>query len=206
MIRCLLLTPVPCAHAACHWDGGAFSCTPQIATVVVFVASVATGNTSAYDIFWSVAPPVLAAAMAVSPVAKAQGLPLRRGVLLILVVFWGVRLTCNWWLSWHSLRYEDWRYIVRVWRRIAVTCSFLFLWFGRARAPFMMWCAGLVYRTLSGFSLWCSPFVFPSGHQAHSRRWSLVGVDKLLWAPLVPDSPSVLHLRRHCGCDDWFGA
>jgi steroid 5-alpha reductase family enzyme len=77
------------------------------ATVVVFGVSMAVGNSSLYDAYWSVAPPVIAVAW----VVWAGGLTVRQAVVLLLVLVWAVRLTANWAVSWRGLSHEDWRYV-----------------------------------------------------------------------------------------------
>jgi steroid 5-alpha reductase family enzyme len=79
-----------------------------VATGVVFAASMLLANSSVYDPYWSVVPPVVAVAWAA---AGPDGLPSRRLVVVALVVAWGMRLTGNWARSWTGLGQEDWRYI-----------------------------------------------------------------------------------------------
>ncbi len=80
------------------------------ATVVVFVFSVAVGNSSVYDPYWSVAPLAIAPYLALRP--GAEGAPLaRRAFVCALVFFWGVRLTYNWARGFQGLAHEDWRYV-----------------------------------------------------------------------------------------------
>lgn len=76
------------------------------ATVVVFAASVATGNSSVYDPYWSVAPPLVALAWASRGADRA-----RRTLVILLVTAWAVRLTWNWLRGWQGLGHEDWRYL-----------------------------------------------------------------------------------------------
>ncbi len=79
------------------------------ATAVVFAFSVATGNSSVYDPYWSVAP------MVIAPWLVAHAAPdvpaLRRVVVVALVCAWGARLTWNWARGWQGLAHEDWRYV-----------------------------------------------------------------------------------------------
>jgi steroid 5-alpha reductase family enzyme len=76
------------------------------ATLVVFAASVALDNTSAYDPFWSVAPLPLALWWA----ARGDPDPVRFAAAAALLAVWGVRLTGNFLAGWRGLRHEDWRY------------------------------------------------------------------------------------------------
>ena len=84
-----------------------------VATVVIFALSMALANSSLYDPYWSVAPPVVALAWcAVSPAALPGGATARQVVVIALVLIWAVRLTGNWAIGWHGLTQEDWRYIM----------------------------------------------------------------------------------------------
>jgi len=75
------------------------------ATLFVFVFSTVTKNSSVYDPYWSVAPLVMAPFFVVQ-----WNLPT---VLLLLVLYyWGIRLTLNWVYTFKGLHsYEDWRYV-----------------------------------------------------------------------------------------------
>jgi steroid 5-alpha reductase family enzyme len=81
-----------------------------VATVVVFAFSRAFDNSSFYDPYWSLAPMVIAPALALR--AAAPGVPLARQVLVTaLVLAWGARLTYNWARGWGGFAHEDWRYV-----------------------------------------------------------------------------------------------
>lgn len=77
-----------------------------VATLVIFVASVAANNSSMYDPYWSVAPPLLTLYWLGSYGHVSPGALL----LLALIVLWGVRLTANWASRWRGAKDEDWRY------------------------------------------------------------------------------------------------
>ncbi len=79
-----------------------------VATVVVFAGSMVLSNSSVYDPYWSVAPPLIAGAWALSDV---DGLTVREILVLVLLLAWGVRLTANWATGWGGLGHEDWRYV-----------------------------------------------------------------------------------------------
>ena len=91
------------------------------ATLVVFLFSVVLENTSAYDAFWSVLPPAIAAfwwAMSpdqagsgedLGPAAEARNL--RRLLDMTVYLLWAFRLTFNWARSWRGLHHADWRYL-----------------------------------------------------------------------------------------------
>lgn len=75
------------------------------ATVFIFLFSVLLSNASVYDPYWSVAPVVICAALAVGrPLGVSQWL------LLLVIAGWGVRLTANFAYTFHGLAYQDWRY------------------------------------------------------------------------------------------------
>jgi steroid 5-alpha reductase family enzyme len=79
-----------------------------IATIVVFGFSVKFDNSSFYDAYWSVAPPLIGLAWWWQAGAPASA---RAFLVLGLVSLWAVRLTFNWARSWHGLGHEDWRYV-----------------------------------------------------------------------------------------------
>jgi steroid 5-alpha reductase family enzyme len=78
-----------------------------VATVLVFAVSVIFNNSSVYDPYWSVVPPVIVVYLIkIYP----EGNEIRQFVLLALVLFWSIRLTVNWWRGWHGIKHQDWRY------------------------------------------------------------------------------------------------
>lgn len=80
------------------------------ATLVVFGFSRALNNTSMYDAYWSVAPPVVALYLVSVSEPGVSGL--RQVLVVVLVLAWAVRLTSNWARGWPGLDHEDWRYVV----------------------------------------------------------------------------------------------
>jgi steroid 5-alpha reductase family enzyme len=78
-----------------------------VATAVVWMFSVRWNNTSVYDPYWSVAPPLLALFW----LASAAGAELRSLMVFALIMVWSVRLTWNWVDRWQGLSDEDWRYV-----------------------------------------------------------------------------------------------
>ncbi|WP_322481247.1 DUF1295 domain-containing protein [Thermogemmatispora sp.] len=81
-----------------------------LATIVVFVFSVLTNNSSLYDPYWSVAPVPLALFWLFQP--SSDGLANARHVLIFgLLCLWALRLTWNWARRWRGLEHEDWRYV-----------------------------------------------------------------------------------------------
>jgi steroid 5-alpha reductase family enzyme len=77
------------------------------ATVVVFLASMAAGNSSLYDPYWSVAPAVVVAVW----VLTTGHYGARALLVLALMLLWATRLTANWAIGWRGLGHEDWRYM-----------------------------------------------------------------------------------------------
>jgi steroid 5-alpha reductase family enzyme len=78
-----------------------------VATVLVFMVSVIFNNSSVYDPYWSVAPPIIVIyLMQLFP----EGNEIRQFVLLAFVLFWSIRLTLNWWRGWQGIKHQDWRY------------------------------------------------------------------------------------------------
>jgi steroid 5-alpha reductase family enzyme len=78
------------------------------ATLVVFAFSLAYNNSSFYDPYWSLLPPLLALYWLLA--AGAHGLPARQALAGGLLAAWSVRLTFNWVRRWRGLSHEDWRY------------------------------------------------------------------------------------------------
>jgi len=74
-------------------------------TLAIFAFSMAFGNSSFYDPYWSVAPPLIALWW------WGDGTPARQALVLALVLAWGARLTWNWARGWRGLAHEDWRYV-----------------------------------------------------------------------------------------------
>jgi steroid 5-alpha reductase family enzyme len=78
-----------------------------LATIVVFIFGFIFKNSSVYDPYWSVVPPVI-----VIYLIKLfpNGNQIRQMIILSLVLFWSIRLTINWYRGWQGLRHQDWRY------------------------------------------------------------------------------------------------
>jgi steroid 5-alpha reductase family enzyme len=79
-----------------------------IATLIVFVASRMHRNSSFYDAYWSVLPPLLMLAWwADSGTPSTQP---RALLVAFVILIWAVRLTGNWIYAFPGLHHEDWRY------------------------------------------------------------------------------------------------
>lgn len=79
-----------------------------LATLVIFVFSRIYRNSSFYDAFWSVIPPLL---LLFWWAEGGLGLDsLRCWLLAIVMFYWAIRLTGNWVYGFPGLHHEDWRY------------------------------------------------------------------------------------------------
>lgn len=82
-----------------------------LATLVVFGFSRAYRNSSFYDAYWSVIPPLLLAYWWWrGPLGVSGPGALRAWLLAVVVGYWAVRLTGNWVYGFPGLHHEDWRY------------------------------------------------------------------------------------------------
>ena len=81
-----------------------------VATLVVFLFSVIFNNSSLYDPYWSIAPPIIFLYW-VFHEQTLEALTLMQILILSMVGFWSLRLTLNWITRWRGIKDEDWRYI-----------------------------------------------------------------------------------------------
>lgn len=89
--------PLGCAIA-----GGA------AATVMLYLTGLLFRNSGFYDVYWSIFPPIAAAAWCTAYGAWASP----RGLAAFgIATLWGGRLTLNWATHWEGLAHEDWRYV-----------------------------------------------------------------------------------------------
>lgn len=79
-----------------------------LATLVVFGFSRAYHNSSFYDAYWSVIPPLLAGYWWTQAGPGVD--QLRCWLVTVVVLLWAVRLTANWVYAFPGLHHEDWRY------------------------------------------------------------------------------------------------
>lgn len=79
-----------------------------LATVIIFLFSLAFRNSSIYDPYWSVYPMFIAFWWFFE--FGGDGDLIRNMIVLGLVLAWGIRLTYNWARSWPGMVHEDWRY------------------------------------------------------------------------------------------------
>ncbi len=80
------------------------------ATLVIFGFSFGFRNSSFYDAYWSVAPPLLAIYFAFA-VDGDFVFPPRVVLMFALVLAYAIRLTHNWARGWSGLHHVDWRYV-----------------------------------------------------------------------------------------------
>ena len=76
------------------------------ATVFVWLWGVIFSNSSVYDPYWSVAPPLMLTGYAIYCGTSSWPVVL----MLIAVWYWAVRLTGNWAYTFPDLNKQDWRY------------------------------------------------------------------------------------------------
>ncbi|MGJ0121094.1 DUF1295 domain-containing protein [Williamsia sp. MIQD14] len=79
-----------------------------LATLVVFAFSRFYGNSSFYDAFWSVIPPLLTIFWWARGDVGADSVV--AWLVTVVVIVWAVRLTVNWARGFPGLHHEDWRY------------------------------------------------------------------------------------------------
>ena len=80
----------------------------SVATLVIFFFSRYHNNSSIYDPYWTIVPPLLAIYwIALVPL---DDLHPRVFIAFLLVLAWSARLTWNWQQRWKGLQDEDWRY------------------------------------------------------------------------------------------------
>lgn len=75
------------------------------ATAIVFVFSLIFKNASVYDPYWSVQPIVITLAY-----ASKYAFNLSSVLLILVIAFWGIRLTANWAYTFSGMNHQDWRY------------------------------------------------------------------------------------------------
>jgi len=81
-----------------------------LATLVIFLFSVVFNNSSLYDPYWSLVPPLIMLFW-VFNAQTFEALTLMQIIILSTVIFWSLRLTINFLTRWRGIKDEDWRYI-----------------------------------------------------------------------------------------------
>jgi len=121
------------------------------ATIFVFLAGVALGNTSVYDPYWSVAPVVILIGLTIYFSVMSAGIIF----LLLAVLYWGIRLTCNWAYTFNNLNTQDWRYdkFKRKFPRIYQLVSFLGINMVPTLVVYLCLLPGITFIQASAFNL-----------------------------------------------------
>ena len=126
------------------------------ATAVIFIATCIYPDTSLYDPYWSVAPPV----MLFAGMIKYHLWSIDAFLILFVILLWAIRLTRNWVYTYKGLGYEDWRY-ARYRKKLSKT-GFVFVnLVGLQYVPTIVVYAGMVNAFFIAqqerFSLWMIP-------------------------------------------------
>ncbi len=125
-------------------------------TLVIFAVTCVIPDTSLYDPYWSVAPPV----MIIAAMIKYRLAGPNAVLTLAVVLIWSVRLTANWAITYKGLRREDWRY--RIYREKLGRAGFFFVnLFGLQLVPTIAVYAGLVAAFFTVMSPGFTPLITP---------------------------------------------
>jgi steroid 5-alpha reductase family enzyme len=79
-----------------------------VATIVIFGWSMTYDNSSFYDAYWSVIPPLIVLYWMLLP--ESVAVDARAWMIFGVLLVWGARLTWNWARGWTGMDHEDWRY------------------------------------------------------------------------------------------------
>lgn len=77
-----------------------------LATLAIFIFSLSFRNSSLYDPYWSIIPPLIIYYWIAQTNFSTFNL-----LVLAIILLWGIRLTYNWIRGWKGLTHEDWRYV-----------------------------------------------------------------------------------------------
>jgi steroid 5-alpha reductase family enzyme len=77
------------------------------ATLVVWFFGVIFKNSSVYDPYWSLAPPVILILWLILKNASFNAVDI---LFIVAITLWSIRLTLNWAIRWRGLADQDWRY------------------------------------------------------------------------------------------------
>lgn len=78
-----------------------------VATSVVWLSGVMVRNSSMYDPYWSVIPPIIYVGFLF---AGGDTVTLGHYFVLMVVLVWSIRLTYNWAIGFLGIKHVDWRY------------------------------------------------------------------------------------------------
>lgn len=79
-----------------------------VGTLVIYFFSLGFKNSSFYDAYWSVAPPLFLVFLL--PLASESVDGFRQLLCSAAVLVWAIRLTYNWVRGWPGIKHQDWRY------------------------------------------------------------------------------------------------
>lgn len=77
------------------------------ATLIIWGFGLIFKNSSIYDPYWSVAPPVIVTFWLLIDGTFISAIDI---LIIIAITIWSIRLTLNWALRWNGLSHQDWRY------------------------------------------------------------------------------------------------
>jgi steroid 5-alpha reductase family enzyme len=80
-----------------------------VATMIVWFHGIIRHNSSVYDPYWSVIPPLIVLGWVIEYQADFN-LPL--AFLFFAILLWSIRLTANWAKGWTDFSDQDWRYVM----------------------------------------------------------------------------------------------
>ena len=126
------------------------------ATLFIYVVTCFIPDTSLYDPYWSVAPPVmLLAAMVKYRLWSPNAL-----IMLAAFIIWAARLTANWAVTYKGLLHEDWRY--RMYREKCGPFAFAVInLVGLQFVPTVVVYAGMIGAFITVRTGGFSPMIFP---------------------------------------------
>ena len=78
-----------------------------VSTVVIWIFSVILKTASIYDPYWSVQTPVIILSLLI----YMNNFNFGNTLLLIFIMIWAIRLTCNFIITFGDIKYCDWRYV-----------------------------------------------------------------------------------------------
>ena len=77
-----------------------------VCTIIVFIFSMIINNSSVYDPYWSVIPPLIVFLW----MSQINAYNIASYIILGVYLLWALRLTVNWCVNWQGFKHEDWRY------------------------------------------------------------------------------------------------
>ena len=90
----------------------------MLAVMIIYMGSLDFNNSSVFDPYWSVAPPLMVvfylsvnASAIFQPAPESWGYMPRLITMFLLILTYSIRLTGNFLRGWPGLKHEDWRYM-----------------------------------------------------------------------------------------------